>query len=914
MLGGATARASLTFSARTRYRLMVNGVIVGCGPGRSYPEFREADTYDLAPHLRTGANRIEVEVLHVAFATFHHLAETPGFIAWGQVVETGGPLKNHAAAIEPSGDGAPSSRTQDVSHATVGACHDLTTPGAWRCRRRAGVNEDAPRLSFAQGPVEVVDQRIEPDGDAAAWVAPVPADPGLTPILRPRIIPALTRLPLAAAELRQAPVPDDEALFAAWVTAEGDGPNPEHSHGRMAVARAWIYSPQSQTVRCGSWWGEYWLNGKPLAKTNDASRPLRQTMDLHLQAGWNRLLAVGEICFGYWECCLAWPRGAGLALRTAPRDDAPAGVERAGPVSRATLDAVRTGFLAGDALPALAWRVAAHNAGGTPLRQIAWSSPVAPPTAATWPLALPSATPGLVAADMGQLVLGSIALDIEAPAGTIVDIGHAEQLAVSGRPDYAKTVTMYSADRFVLRGGRQRIETFNPRGFRHLELLVHGHTEPVTLHGLGAIETHYPYAFTGTFECSDPDFNRLWAFGRRTLELCSDDVLVDCPWRERTLYGGDLLAEMAVTAALTRDLRLVKRSLDVLLQSLSPATGWLQSMAPMHRDRKPLADYPLLVAIATAWLVRLTDDAPFAARAWPVFCEMVSALERMRQPDGLYAPPCSAFIDHGRRVTTGSTAAFNAAVVAGLRAMAEIGRCAGATVAAAPLDARAAELEVRLPAAYFDASAGMFRDLPPDGGLRATEGSPAIVWPLLFAPATRGLAPAALPALRRMLDGFVADHEAKSVSPYQMFYLLALLRTLGEAELAETTIRRVYAEMLTHPTGTLWERARSDSSLVHAWSCAVNDYFATAVLGVRLGFEGADELTTIQVRPCAATLTWARGVVPHPRGDVSVEWRREGDRLHVTVRAPAGVPVAVQPAGPLAGLPCEMVRGEAGAR
>ena len=143
-----------------------------------------------------------------------------------------------------------------------------------------------------------------------------------------------------------------------------------------------------------------------------------------------------------------------------------------------------------------------------------------------------------------------------------------------------------------------------------------------------------------------------------------------------------------------------------------------------------------------------------------------------------------------------------------------------------------------------------------------------------------------------------------------MFYLLARLRVLGEAELAETTIRRVYAEMLQHPTGTLWERAHPDISLTHAWSCGVNDYLATAVLGVRMGFAGAGELETIQVCPCAATLTWARGVVPHPRGDVAVEWRREGGLLHVTVQAPPGVPVEVHPAGPLADLTCTVRRLE----
>ena len=878
VLAGPAAGASLTLSARTRYRLRVNGTPVGTGPARSYPEFREADTYDLTPHLKAGANSIEVEVLHVDFATFHHLAEPAGFIAWGEVTESSG------------------------------ARHDLATPGAWQGRRHRGVAADAPRLSFAQDPVDVVDLLAEAPG-SNGWHAPVAAAAGVTPELKPRAIPALTRLPLAAVGLQQAAVADAEVMFGTRVVA--DAPTPDKIHGFAGAARGWLYSPREQTVHFGSWWGHYWINGSPVTKGDDASRPLRQSMDVKLAAGWNRIAASGEMCFGYWEFCLAWPRAAGLTLRTAPREDAPAGVELAGPFARTALNAAQAALMAGGEISGLSWRVAPGNAaGGSPLRRLAWAQP-ATPGPAKLPLSMPTGTPTLLAADMGQSVLGSITLDVDAPAGTVVSVGHVEQLTPAGRPDYAKAVVMYSADCFVLAAGRQRIETFAPRGFRHLELLVEGHMAPVTVHGVGVVETRYPYSFTGTFACSDENFNRLWTFGRRTLELCSEDALTDCPWRERTLYGGDLLAEMGATAALTRDLRLVRRSLDVFLQSFNPTTGWLQSLAPMDRDRPSLADYPLLVAVGTAWLVRLTNDAAFARRAWPVFQGMARALGAMRRPDGLYVPHTSAFIDHRRRVTAGPTAAFNAAVVAGLRAMAEVGRRAGNAAGAAPLEVSAAALESRLSAAYFDEPAGLFRDLPPGGGVRGTEGSPAIVWPLLFAPSTRGLAPAVLPGLRRILDGFTPEQEAQSVSPYQMFYLLALLRTLGEAELAETTIRRVYAKMLTHPTGTLWEHAGPDQSLVHAWSCAVNDYFATAVLGVRLGFEGAGELAAIHVRPCAAMLTWARGVVPHPLGEVAVEWQREGERLRVSVRAPAGVPVEVAPAGPLATLDCTVVLGDA---
>lgn len=111
--------------------------------------------------------------------------------------------------------------------------------------------------------------------------------------------------------------------------------------------------------------------------------------------------------------------------------------------------------------------------------------------------------------------------------------------------------------------------------------------------------------------------------------------------------------------------------------------------------------------------------------------------------------------------------------------------------------------------------------------------------------------------------------------------------------------------MPTNPTGTLWEHALPNLSLTHAWSSGVCDYFATTVLGVRMGFESATELQTVHVRPCAATLTWARGRVPHPLGDVTVAWERQGDRLQVEVDAPPGVRVEVAPGGPLAALACD---------
>jgi hypothetical protein len=46
--------------------------------------------------------------------------------------------------------------------------------------------------------------------------------------------------------------------------------------------------------------------------------------------------------------------------------------------------------------------------------------------------------------------------------------------------------------------------------------------------------------------------------------------------------------------------------------------------------------------------------------------------------------------------------------------------------------------------------------------------------------------------------------------------------------------------------------------------------------------------------------------VPHPRGDIDVDWRIEGDLLRLTVSVPDGVGFRVEPRGRLAELRLEV--------
>jgi hypothetical protein len=89
--------------------------------------------------------------------------------------------------------------------------------------------------------------------------------------------------------------------------------------------------------------------------------------------------------------------------------------------------------------------------------------------------------------------------------------------------------------------------------------------------------------------------------------------------------------------------------------------------------------------------------------------------------------------------------------------------------------------------------------------------------------------------------------------------------------------------MLDAGATTWWEQFGGYASLCHAWSSAPNSDLSSEVLGVKPTEAG---FTGFRVEPNPADLTWAKGVVPTPRGDVSVNWKREGSTFDLNVMAP----------------------------
>ena len=440
-------------------------------------------------------------------------------------------------------------------------------------------------------------------------------------------------------------------------------------------------------------------------------------------------------------------------------------------------------------------------------------------------------------------------------------------------------------------GSGRRYETHWWRCGRYVQVEVQTRDEPVTLESLTFHETRYPLEAEGGFDCDDERINRILPIMWRTMQMCSHETYLDCPYYEQLMYVGDTRLEAVVHMNMSSDDRLPRKAVDAFAWSLTPE-GITQSRYPSRGEQ--------LIPPFSLWWVAMVYDAAlwrgdrgFVASQMPAARSVLERFEAWRGEDGLIYPPVGwNFMDwagpEGKQggegwvggvppgasagEPVGASAMINWQWVLVLGHAAELEAWLGERELAARWERLADEAARATHAAFWNDARGLYADTrDADGNRDADHFSEHAQCLALLS----GRMPQALQ--ERCGRALFSDKDLTRTTIYFSHYLLETARLTGRIDRLFDRLGEWYelAEMGFRTAREAPEPSRSDC---HAWAAHPIHHLLASVLGIRpsgLGFE------RVEITPQLGPLRRASGTMIHPRGPIRVDLKC-GDDDHLT--------------------------------
>lgn len=425
-------------------------------------------------------------------------------------------------------------------------------------------------------------------------------------------------------------------------------------------------------------------------------------------------------------------------------------------------------------------------------------------------------------------------------------------------------------DRIISNGSdNQEFTSLWWRTYRYLQLKVDTKREPLTIEDLYGTFTAFPFEKKAEFDGGDPVYNQIMDIGWRTARLCAGETYMDTPYYEQLQYIGDTRIQCLVSLYNTGDDRLMRHAINLIDYSRN-AEGYTMS-------RYPTAQQQVIAPFSLWWIAMLHDywmyrpDANFVKSKLPGLQQVLYFFNKYQQADGsLKDLPYWNFTDwctdwNGGVApvgANGNSAALDLQLLWAYQTAAELEEKLGSSEFANRYKTAATQLQQTIRQKYWDASKQLFSDKSEKD---------------LFSQHVNALA---------ILTNTVKDKEATSLankiltdtslSQATIYFKYYIHKALIKAKLGNDYVNWLgdWKNNLAYGMTTLAEisdinRTRSDS---HAWGAHPNVEFLRTVLGIDSAAPGFQK---VKIEPHLGKLTQASGIIPHPNGMISANYKKE---------------------------------------
>lgn len=518
----------------------------------------------------------------------------------------------------------------------------------------------------------------------------------------------------------------------------------------------------------------------------------------------------------------------------------------------------------------------------------------------------------LVAFDLGRIAAGTLELDVEGAApGCVVDVAAAEHVDDHGR---LVTLGQHAGVRFVSAGEpSERFESLDLIGTRHLLVAVRPPDgTPVPELRLAVHDRHRPRPEGASFECSDPQLQRIFEIGLRTVDLSALDAYVDCPTREQRAWTGDSVVHQMVDLVTNPDWSMAIWHPQLAAE---PRPDGMLAMAPSSDfaadDRTFVPDWSLHWVRSVHHLYRYTGDRELVAELLPVAERTLRWFESYLAADGLLHDVSGwVLLDWASVYSTGCSSTLNALWARALEDVADMADWLGNTGTAAWARRRREGVRAAFDV-FWDDERGVYVDHLVDGLQR-----PAAAQHGGAAALAAGIVPDERQerVVRRLVDrdrllrhswvmdtvtaeggstGFIhmvmgypepewdAHEQMVEAEPFFRYVLHDGLARAGRADLVAELCRDW--QVFVDAGETTWPECWKGGTRCHGWSSTPTRDLIVHTLGITPAEPG---YASVRVDPRLGGLEWARATVPTPHGPITVEARADG-----TVAVDSPVPV-----------------------
>jgi hypothetical protein len=499
------------------------------------------------------------------------------------------------------------------------------------------------------------------------------------------------------------------------------------------------------------------------------------------------------------------------------------------------------------------------------------------------PITVPANSHATLLFDQSHLTTAYPELQVSGGQGSEITLTYAEALFKNkekGNRNETEGREIFGyQDKFLPDGGAHRLfRSLWWRTYRYLQIDVATGAQPVAIDSLIGKFTGYPFQERAQFESDDPELAKMWEVGWRTARLCAHETYMDCPYYEQLQYGGDTRIQALISLYMTGDDRLVKNAIESLDESRTPE-GLTQSRYPSR-----LPQY--IPPFSLFWIDMMHDlwwyhgDADFVRGYLPGARNVLVWFQNRLTPSGLlgrmewwnFVDWPDAFKDGvPPQEKDGQSSILSLQFVAALRADADLETAFGSAQQAANDRLLASRITAAVYKTCWDPSRHLLADTPAHNRFSQHANILAVL--------EDAVPPADQAALMKAV---LADNSLTPATYYFRFYLFRAMKKAGLGDQYLDQLgpwRKMLALGLTTWAET-FEPTRSDC---HAWSAHPNFDLLATVAGIE---PASPEFGTVEIRPHLGALTELKATLPHPQGEIRVEYQRHGKSLTADVVLP----------------------------